>query len=398
MNPELPVLIVGAGPVGLSLALALSRNGIDVEVFEAEDDLSSEMRASTVHASTLEMFEEWGVVDKLLEAGKVSDRLQFWERGIRKKIAEFSFSLIAGDTKYPFRLQCPQNVVTRVLRAELETVGSCKLHFGQAAHQYVDHGDSVTLRVNSKGALREVQGSFLVGCDGAHSVVRKQLGFKLSGKTYEDRFLLIGTDIDFSRYFEGMGPVAYIYDPKEWAILLQLPTIIRTVFRVKPEEDADAIMQDDAIRERMWALMGTQDDFEIQLKSIYKVHQRVAEKFREGRVILAGDAAHLNNPAGGMGLNSGVHDAYLLAHTLIRIFAGESEELLDTYSEQRRKVADELIQQASDKNYKDMVIEDWEGRAERNRAMNSLSKDSGAARDFLLNAALLPQRPQCQAN
>ena len=113
---------------------------------------------------------------------------------------------------------------------------------------------------------------------------------------------------------------------------------------------------------------------------------------------MAGDAAHLNNPAGGMGLNSGVHDAYLLAHTLIRIFAGESEELLDTYSEQRRKVADELIQQASDKNYKDMVIEDWEGRAERNRAMNSLSKDSGAARDFLLNAALLPQRPQCQAN
>ncbi|MBJ93956.1 MAG: FAD-binding protein [Rickettsiales bacterium] len=393
MPRELPVLIVGAGPVGLSLALALTRSGVQVCVFEAEEDLSPEMRASTIHAPTLEMFEEWGVVEQVLAAGAITDRVQYWERSTRTRIAEYSFSLLADDTPYPFRLQCPQNIVTRVLRAELEQLPGCSLYFGHRAKGLKDLGDKVQLEVSSADRDISFTGSYLVGCDGSRSIVRKSLEIPLSGKTYEDRFLLVGTNIDFSEAFPGMGPVAYIYDPEEWAILLQLPTLTRTVFRVKPEEDEELITAEDSLKRRLWRLLGSEVDFRIEMSRIYRVHQRVAERFRQGRVVLAGDAAHLNNPAGGMGLNSGIHDAYLLAQTLLRIFAGEPESLLDQYSEDRRKLALGLIQSVSDRNYNDLIIADWEGRQKRNDKMRAASLDDETARQYLLDATLLRQRP-----
>tara|TARA_B100000029_G_scaffold467369_1_gene503561 strand:- start:65 stop:1156 length:1092 start_codon:yes stop_codon:yes gene_type:complete len=351
------------------------------------------MRASTIHASTLEMFEEWGVVEQVLAAGSITDRVQYWERSTRTQIAEYSFSLLANDTRYPFRLQCPQNIVTRVLRAELEQLPQCTLHFGHKATGLEDQGGQVCLELSSPTGPISVEGSYLVGCDGAGSVVRQCLDLELSGKTYEDRFLLVGTDLDFSDAFPGMGPVAYIYDPEEWAILLQLPTLTRTVFRVKPDEDEREITRDQALRQRLWRLLGSETDFRIEMSSIYRVHQRVAEHFRRGRVVLAGDAAHINNPAGGMGLNSGVHDAYLLAQTLLRIFEGEQETLLDRYSDDRRQLALGLIQSVSDRNYSDLVIKDWEGRKQRNDKMRAASLDDATAREYLLDATLLRQRP-----
>jgi len=391
---EDPVLIAGAGPVGLSLALGLSRHGIPVEVFEADEDLSQEMRASTIHASTLEMYEEWGVVDEIIARGEQSTRLQFWERSTKTKIADLSFESIAGDTKYPFRLQCPQNLLTRVLRAELETIHTCRLHFGHKAINSYDDGQSVRLVVQTANGSKTIKGSYLVGCDGAHSGVRQSLDFNLTGKTYADRFLLVGTNIDFNRYFEGVGPVAYIYDPKEWAIIMKLPTMVRTVFRVNADEDREIIMSETAIRRRIWDLIGCEDPFEIQMSSIYSVHQRIADSFRKGRVILAGDAAHLNNPTGGMGLNSGVHDAYLLAQAFLRFSQGESDTVFDDYSTDRREAASSWIQSASDENYKDLVLEDWEARKKRNDAMTATAANQKATREYLLNAALLRQRPR----
>ncbi len=379
------ILIAGAGPVGLSLAVALARAGRDVDVFEAEPDLSTEMRASTIHASTMEMFDEWGVIDDVLARGRRAERLQYWERTTRTLVAELPYSLIAEDTRYPFRLQCPQSTVTRVLRAALERTGRGRVRTSNRVLSHRDLGDAVEVTVATPEGVRTARGAYLIGCDGAHSAVRAGLDLHLHGVTYVDRFLLIGSDIDFSRFFPGVGPVAYIYDPDEWAILMHLPDLVRTVFRLTEDEDEHAATRPDAVRARIANLVGERVDFDPRMASVYSVHQRVAETFRVGRVVLAGDAAHLNNPAGGMGMNSGIHDAHALAAALC---AG-TDAALDDYARARKRVAESLVQQASERNYRDLVLRGSAERRSRNEAMRRIAADPAAARTYLLKAAML---------
>jgi 3-(3-hydroxy-phenyl)propionate hydroxylase len=337
----------------------------------------------------MEMFAAWGVIDEILERGKRSDRLQYWERESRQLIAELPYSLIAEDTAYPFRLQCPQNIITRVLKAALDDLPHARVHMEHCALGHTELADGVELTVATLDGERRVRGSYLVGCDGAHSAVRKGLGLKLHGTTYTDRFLLIGTDLRFDDTFRGIGPVAYIYDPSEWAIVMELPELTRTVFRLGPTEDADTALDETAIRMRMAGLIDGPAEFELKLASVYSVHQRIAESFRVGRVLLAGDAAHLNNPTGGMGMNSGIHDACTLVDALSRVLAGEPDRLLDHYAALRRRVAQDLVQAAADHNYRDLVLADWNARKRRNQRMEAVAADPDMARAYLRRAAML---------
>lgn len=388
------VAISGGGPVGLSLALALIKKGLSVKVFESGDDLCEEMRASTIHASTLEMFAHWGVLPQLLDAGQITRNLQYWERQSRQKIAEFSFDLLEKDTPYPFRLQCPQNILARILKNEIERLapGTVLLGHEVVGHQQDDGKVTVSVRHNNQDTTFTAE--YLVGCDGSRSTVRKGLGVKLHGETHQDRFLLVGTTIDFSKFFKGLGPVAYLYDPKEWVILLKLPGLLRTVFRLPPDEDEKKALEDSAVRKRMANLMGETLEYEIKLTKIYSVHQRVADTFRQGRVILAGDAAHLNNPVGGMGLNSGVHDACMLSTILEQVIHGKvPDSQLDHYSKVRRDLAIHAIQDQSGKNYADMIAKAWNERDKRNNEMATTAANPEMAREYLRKAAMLDVRP-----
>jgi 3-(3-hydroxy-phenyl)propionate hydroxylase len=388
-NPKLPILIVGAGPVGLSLAIALLRKGLPVTVIEADAQLNTQIRASTFHPPTLELFAQWGVIDPVLAAGHRVNFLQYWERQTRQCIAEFDYRLIAGDTPYPFRLQLPQHELTQLLLPIVQKHPLAKVQLGKMVTSFEEYGDQVRVFVETVKGQETIVGSYLCACDGSRSVVRTQLGLSFTGMTYEDRFLLIGTDVRFDQIFPNIGPVAYIFDPQEWVILLNLSDLVRVVFRMKPDEDEKIAMQPQQLRARMAGLLPDSGDFPIRTLQLYRVHQRVAETFRVGKVLLAGDAAHLNNPAGGMGMNSGIHDAALLADCLARVWAGESPTVLDEYSQARQKVALDRVQAHAGQTYADLTITDPAERTRRNEHYATLARDPALAREYLLKASML---------
>lgn len=388
----LPIIIVGAGPVGLSLAAALAHRGIPAHVYEQGAELSTEARASTFHPPTLEIFAEWGLADKLLAAGHRVHCLQYWERESRELIAEFNYQAIANDTAYPFRLQCPQSILTRLLKPHLEAHPLSDVYMNHRFLGYEDLGTHIIARFETPEGEKTVEGRFLCAADGAHSSVRDAMGIDFEGKTYRDRFLLIATNIDFKPIFPQIGSVAYLFDPKEWVILLQLPDISRMVFRIPQDADAHAVQEISALKERIQRFIGIDFDFTIHSSSIYNVHQRVAAQFYKGNAILLGDAAHINNPMGGVGMNSGIHDAQYLAGIIQRILKGESIALLQDYEDARRGYALNHIQEQTDKNYHDMSAEDETYREARNQAFRSIAADPVKLRVYLLKTSMLTER------
>ena len=391
VNPR-PILVVGAGPVGLSLGLALARAGLPVELFEADAELNREIRASTFHPKTLELFERWGVVEEILAHGYKVDRLQYWERDPRRLVADFDYAAIAVDTAYPFRLQCPQHIVTRVLKPVVETAVSARLHMGHKLLDFTDHGDRVTARFATADGVVSREGSYLCGADGTRSTVRKQLGIGFQGKTYEDRFLLIGSDLKTGDLLPGAAQVCYIFDPQEWVIILNLPDIVRVVFRMTADEDEEVALREENLRARIRNFFGKTPPYRIKTTQLYRVHQRVADSFRVGRAILLGDAAHNNNPSGGMGMNSGIHDAANLAEKLARIWQGEADDILDEYGRERRRYALESVQLYSDQQYHNMVMATEEARRQRNQSLAATAADPALARAYLLRASMLEER------
>lgn len=389
----LPVIIVGAGPVGLALGLALARRNIPVAVYETLDSLSTEARASTFHPRTLEMLAEWGALPSLLAHGYTVDRLQFWERHSRELVAEFDYRLIANDTPYPFRLQCPQSTLTQVLKPMLEAHPCASVHMGHTFLRYHETPEGIeAVFACSDGREVRVRGAYLCGADGSKSAVRRETGTTFEGMTYEDRFLLVASDIKLKHLFTDFAPVCYLFDPQEWVIVLHLPDVTRIVFRLKDDE-ADSVAHDEtAIRERIANFVGVDLPYTIRGVSIYRVHQRVAGTFHMGRVLLLGDAAHINNPMGGMGMNSGIHDAYTLAPALAHALQTGDVSTLAEWAEARRAFALQDIQAHTDKQYKDMSATEAHYRALRNQNLRDTARDPILARHYLLKASMLEER------
>jgi 2-polyprenyl-6-methoxyphenol hydroxylase and related FAD-dependent oxidoreductases len=263
---------------------------------------------------------------------------------------------------------------------------------GHELIDFTDHGTYVTAQFATAFGIVERQGAYLVGADGSHSTVRKRLNIGFKGKTYEDRFLLIGSDLKISSLFPDAAPVCYIFDPQEWVIILNLPDIVRVVFRMTNDEDEAVALREENLRARMENFFGQLPSFNIKTTQLYRVHQRVADTFRVGRVILVGDAAHNNNPAGGMGMNSGIHDAANLADKFYRIQNGEPDTLLDVYAEERRRYAMESVQLYTDQQYTSMVMSDEAERKRRNQILSETAKDPIRARAYLLRASMLEDR------
>lgn len=389
---EADVIISGAGPVGMSLALALANKGVSVIVLEKLDELSHEARASTIHPPTLEFFEEIGIIEDILANGLRIENLQFWERQTRELVADFPYKLIENDTKYPFRFQCPQSKVTRIILQHLEQTDCGKVLFNHEFCRFEQNETCVKVVANTPNGEAEFHCKYLIGCDGSFSKVRENLGLGFDGKIYEDRFLLVSSNLNLKPFFPEMGTTAYVFDPEEWVIVMTLPDAVRTVFRLKPGEDADFAKKEENVRQRLRNFLEADVNYSINTISTYFVHQRVTETFRVGRVLLAGDAAHLNNPTGGMGMNSGIHDARDLSAALIKVLNGESDKLLDNYAENRHQAATEMVQATADKNYSDLSQSEESERIKRNNEMRDAAQDEKKARAFLLKTAMLTDR------
>jgi 3-(3-hydroxy-phenyl)propionate hydroxylase len=374
------VLIAGAGPVGLAAACVLADAGVPVTVLEAEPRLPENLRASTFQPPTLDLLSRFGAAQRLIEMGRIAPRLQYRDRA--GWVAEFDMGAIAGDTQHPFRVQCEQYKLNQILAARLP-----RIDFSCSVTDVEQDDENVTVTVNGSKRLRA---GWLIGADGGRSRVREALGIRLEGFTWPERFLVASTPFDFAAAIPCLCDVSYFADPQEWFFLLRVPGVWRAMFPVREEEDEQEVLSERAIQARLQRVFGRDAPYEIRHRTLYSVHQRVAETYRRGRCFLAGDAAHLNNPLGGMGMNGGIHDGFNIAGKLAQVIRdGAPATLLDGYERQRRPVALEYVNRITIANKRNLEARDPEEHRRWKEDMTRTAADPALAREYLLKISMI---------
>jgi 3-(3-hydroxy-phenyl)propionate hydroxylase len=383
------VVIAGAGPVGCVAATYLAQRGIDVLLAEAGPDAARDLRASTFHPPTIEMLDELGVADRLLEMG-LKAPVYHWRDRKSGEVLSFDLAEIADATRYPFRLQCEQYHLARMLAERLEQEAAAEVLFNhRLVHFEHDHG-GVRVALESPNSIVGVDADYLLGADGASSIVRKWLASEFDGFTYPEKFLCLSTDTPLEQHLPNLAYVNYISDPDEWLVLLRVPTLWRVLVPADEAEENGELLSDRKKNTVFDGIMGNGASVETHHRTIYRVHQRVAKHFRKGRVMLIGDAAHLNNPLGGFGMNSGIHDAFNLCAKLVDVIHGKlGEEVLDRFDRQRRTVTHNFTQQQTMENMELMRAGQSEAHRRRLENMRGLAKNAEKRRAYLLRQAMI---------
>ncbi len=390
--PAPPVVVAGAGPTGLMTALALGKQGIPVIVLEAGPGLAHDLRAATFHPPTLEMMAPYGLSARMLETGI---RVRHWQ--IRDKrgedIAEFDLDLLADVTPYPFRLHFEQHRLTPIQLEILRRDTGAEVRFGHQVTGFSQAADRVRVEVKTEDGHDTIAASWLVAADGGRSTIRKVLDVEFEGFTWPEQFLVVSTPYDFGQH--GFAWNSYISDPVEWAAVFKVPDqgppgLWRAAVPAEATLSEEELLDPTYVERVMQSLVKRSEPYEIRHKSVYRVHQRVAQTFRDRRVLLAGDAAHLNNPLGGFGLNSGIHDAINLADKLGRTWRGEANgAVLDLYVRQRRSAAIEQVQAMSIRNKHLLEERDPKVQRERLGELIAIAKDPARARAHLLDTSMI---------
>jgi 3-(3-hydroxy-phenyl)propionate hydroxylase len=383
------ILIAGAGPVGLVAAAALAEEGIPVTIVEAERDLPDDLRASTFHPPTLDMLDRFGVVQPMLAMGLVCPEWQFRDRATGP-IATFDLGLLKDDTAHPYRLQCEQWRLTRLLRDRLADNPDVEFVYDARATAVRQDADSVTLTIlREDGSTEDLTGAFLIGADGARSAVRKAIEVGFEGVTIPEIYLTLSTPFAFHAVIPELANIAYISDPEEWFVLLRTRSLWRLLLPTDPAEGEAEMLAESRIQSRMQGVLPTGVPYELKHRTAYRVHERVAERYVVGRVALAGDAAHVNNPLGGMGMNGGVHDAMNLAGKLAAVWRGAPVESLARYERQRRKVALDVVQAQALRNRQMLNQRDPEMRRAHHDELRGIAADPAKHRAYLLRSSLI---------
>ena len=395
MKPH--ILIAGAGPVGMVSALVLGQAGIAVTVLEGAPSLSMDLRASTFHPPTLDMLARYGLSQTIVPQGLVARYTQQRDR-TEGVIAEFDMDLLKNDTEHPFRLQCEQWKLTEAIKDQLAKLPHVKILFNAKVESVSQTADKVHMVAQQEGETLRLEGDYLIGADGAWSAVRRSVGIEFEGYTYPERFLVISTDFEYANHLPKLSYVNYCSDPKEWCVLLRVPTLWRVLFPTRPEESDEEVLTDEAVQARLQNLLAQPEPYKTIHRTLYKVHQRVAKEFRRGRVLLAGDSAHINNPLGGMGMNGGVHDAFNLSNKLLQVLQqGQDESLLDRYERQRRTIAIEYINASTARNKAEIEERDPVARKKTQDALRATAADPAAARAYLRKSSMLDALDRAEA-
>ena len=389
------VIVIGAGPVGLCLSLALAQEGIPVCLIEALGDhnfLEQVPRAGTNHPATLELLERIGLYDKLEPRGIIAPLFHYWDRPEGKLVAAFDHAHLKDDTRFPYVLQCERIKIVEEALKLVKAHPGIELRLSTEFTAFSQTADGVVAQVtNAAGETEAIDGSYLISAEGARSIVRKDLDIEFEGFTYPDRTLNIEVAYDFRKH--GYTERNYISDPDEWSNLFHWkgpPDRWRVHFPTAPDADETALTRPDALQARLQRFLPVGNAFDIVGSNLYVVHQRVAKKFRAGRAVLAGDSAHVNSPIGAMGMNSGIHDAFNLAEKLVSILRGDADaDVLDRYERQRRHVALQHTQAQTMRNKRLLTEKDPAVRRKNHDELRRTAEDPKLARAFLLRSSLI---------
>ncbi|MCE2512013.1 MAG: FAD-dependent monooxygenase [Acidimicrobiia bacterium] len=368
------VIVVGAGPVGCVASAVLAAGGIDVTLLEAAPQLPRELRASTFHPATLDLLEPFAVVDELLRRGLMAPIFAYRDRR-QGVVAEFDLGALTDVTNHPYRLQCEQFKLCEIM---LDI-------FGRQRRVTVRFGAEVDAASVVLASGERLEADAVVAADGAASAVRKSLDLAFDGMTYEDRYLVLSTPFDMAARLDRLAAVNYISDPDEWLVLLRTAGLWRALFPVGEGESDDQALSDRSAQRRLAGIVADHEPFEVAHRTIYRVHQRVAE-----RLVLMGDAAHINNPLGGMGMNGGIHDAVLLGASMAAVLRGDmGADRLAHHAELRRRLAIDYVRRHTHENAESLAAPDGAARQRALDRMAARAADPAEARAYMLQASMI---------
>ena len=393
------VIVVGCGPVGAAMTLALVKKGIPATLIELLPDAAEDQRAATIHPPTVEMLVELGVEAEMFSeapsGGMSAPLFQFRDRQTGELFAVFDIDLLKGEVAYPFVVQWEQYKLVHAALPHIKASGPGEVRFSTkliGLEQHADHVDAIV--TNAAGESETLRARYVIGTDGASSAVRRLAEIEFEGFTYTERFIKIGTTFDLLAANRSFCTRNYFFDPDEWLNLFKVkgygpPGIWRGVFPVPAHETDEEAMSPEGVQRRLQGVHRKSGDYDVPYHALYAVHQRVAKTFNKGRVLLAGDAAHVNNPIGGMGMNGGIHDAMNLAEKLADVwFKRADARVLDRYTRQRRKAQTDYIQAQTIQNKKTLEERDPVKRKEHLDQLRRTSEDVTLHKQFLYRSSL----------
>ncbi|WP_406133118.1 FAD-dependent oxidoreductase [Streptomyces zaomyceticus] len=391
-----PVAVVGAGPVGLTAALVLARTGVPVTLLESRETLATESRASTFHPSTLDLLDELGVAAALRRQGRTVDRVQ-WRDLDGLVHAELDYSVLSGHTGHPYRLHVEQARLTPLLLAELHATGLADIRFGATVTGVEDTGDGVRLRTrDAAGRTTVTRHPYVLAADGSRSRLRELAGLPGTAEEYPDYALRVVTGTPLDELVPGLAALAYVRDVRASFSALGMPDHWRLIFRIPRGTDRDAVLAPDAVRARVeQALPGAAGRaVRVADAHTYRLARFLLPRYRAGRVLFAGDAAHLTSTAGGLNMNCGLHDAVETGRALAAVLRGDAPDdtALDAALERRRSVVETAVIPRSEA--RTAGLDSAAELPARLASLRRTAEDPHAAAGYLFKASLLDVAPR----
>jgi 3-(3-hydroxy-phenyl)propionate hydroxylase len=381
---QAPVVVVGAGPVGLCAALKLDALGVPCTLLERSEQPPDDLRASTFHPPTLDMLDTLGLAPAMVDGGL---EVPHWQVRMHAthECARFDLSVLKDDTAHPFRLQFEQAAFVKLAIDKVLRSKGIDFRRGIEVDGLDQYDDGV--RLHWSGG--EIHAGYAIAADGASSRLRQLLELPFEGLTYPETTILTTTRFPFEDHLPGLSWVNYCWSDSGTFSLLRVPDRWRVSLYPGDGESVDDALQPERVQSRLREIVPAAGDEPVLEIRPYRIHQRILDSYRIGRVLFAGDAAHLNSPSGGMGMNCGIHDAFNLADKLARVLAGEADDLLDLYDRQRRPIARDEILKRADGNRKRMQQRDPAWRRTELDRLQSIAADPHKAHEFLLGSSMI---------
>jgi 2-polyprenyl-6-methoxyphenol hydroxylase-like FAD-dependent oxidoreductase len=381
------VLIVGAGPVGMIGALGLARAGIKVTLIEREPYIVDSPRAAVYHWSVLEGLERLGLLQQARSIGFPKQDYQYLVFRTKERVS-FTLEPLSAITPHPYNIHLGQHKLAELALQHLLRLPNFSVHWNTRFIGLEQDQGGVTVSAQTPEGRREFRCGWMIGADGAGSSVRRAVGLHFDGMTWPERF--VATNIYYDFEGDGYARSTLMIDPQYGAIIVKLDN--EGLWRCTYCEDA--ALAEEGVLQRMpqyfQAILSRPTEYRLALHSPYRMHQRAAERFRVQRVLLAGDAAHVTNPTGGLGLTSGLFDIFALYEALAAVIHGEvAEDVLDRYSDERRRIFLDYVSPQATENKRLIYHSGDRARLEEDlKRLRRLETD----RDFLLQVVSFTQR------